>query len=95
MASKKLLELANSLSGNRLSEGSNTPKNKRTRRSRLDDHIEFIHQFISSKTQSARPHTYTLRKLARAISRRDGKSIWHTTVMRYLESKGLMEIFNA
>jgi transposase len=94
MAASKMMALIDSLAGNRLSEGADTPKNKRNRRSRLDQHIDAIHQFLVAKTQSAWPHVYSLRRLAALISKQDGNPISHTTVMRYLKNKGLGEIFN-
>jgi hypothetical protein len=94
MARLKMMALIDSLAGTRLSEGADTSKNKRNRRSRLDQHIEAIHQFLFEKTKSTRPHVYSLRKLAALIAKKDGKTIHHTTLLRYLKNKGLGEIFN-
>jgi transposase len=94
MSTLKMMALIDSLAGTRLSEGVDAPKNKRNRRSRLDQHIEAIHQFLFEKTKSARPHVYSLRKLAASIAKKGGKPIHHTTVLRYLKNKGLWEIFN-
>jgi hypothetical protein len=87
VAALKMMTLIDSLAGNRLSEEADTPKKKRIRRSRLDKYVEVIHQFLAAKTQSARPHVYSLRRLAASIAKKDGKPIHHTTVLRYLKKQ--------
>jgi hypothetical protein len=94
MATQKIVRLSDSLAGNRLSEGVSAPKNKRNRSSRLDRHIVFIHQYVSDKVKSNLPQTYSLRGLADRISKKDGRTISHTTVLRFLKKIGLWEIFN-
>ena len=95
MATKRFLRLLGGVASERLNEGVSVPKKKRNRSSRLDRHVKFIHQFITTKASSNRPRAHSIRRLTDLIIKRDGKRICHSTVLRYLQRHNLMELFNA